>query len=112
MLVIREAQMQAFRDALEADFLIRIEAALRREFPDTIAAMSPDDRHAFIRDGRKKAEGYSIVTEWDICRFLLYQLRMGCDFDNRSDMAWAGRILNDDRSNKMDRLDDFYFHGK
>ena len=77
MLVIRDEQIKRFREVKEADFVDRIAAALRREFPAQMESMGAGEQRDFIREGRRTAETYGIVTEWDICRFLMYQLRLG-----------------------------------
>jgi hypothetical protein len=108
VLVIRNEQIRRFRQLLDADFRKRIGAVLGREFPSQWDPLTPVERSDFIYQGRNAAEGCGIVTEWDICRFLLYQLRLGVAFH---DAPWASRILRGAGTAKMDRLDDYYFRG-
>jgi hypothetical protein len=109
-MVIRETQMDAFRDSMRDDFEKRMAKRLRSRFEVKLAGTTAAALDKLIRLGVEKAKGYGVVGESDVARFLEYMVEYEPDFDRSSGTAWARRILtapNVTGTQKMDNLDDF-----
>lgn len=110
MLIIRNEQREAFRLYMREKFERRMSAHLQSRFPEQTNDMTEQSMSDFIRSGITKAEGYQIVTEGDVQRFLEYMCTLGADFDINSETSWAAEILGNehiDGSEKIDRIEEY-----
>jgi len=109
MLFIREEQREAFRQYMLEKFEYSMLVHLQSSFPEQTEGMTEPHMLDFIRSGIQKAEGYEVVTEGDVQRFLELMLTFSVDFDVNSETPWAAEILGNehiDGSEKIDRLDE------
>lgn len=90
MLVIRNAQMQAFTIPM---FLNWLEGHLRRFFPDKCEALGPRGLRELMSHGLERARSYGFTAEQDLCRYVDVMMAFGRDFDQQLD--WATDILRD-----------------
>lgn len=109
-MVIRNSQMDAFRESTMDAFEKRAAARLRSRFPARLAETTEDQLRETIRLGVERAKEYEITAESDVLRYLEYMVEYRPDFDEHDETLWAKRILRDrdlTGTQKMDRLDDF-----
>jgi hypothetical protein len=92
MLLIRDAQMQAFRADMRGRFVERMMLLFTRLWPQK-AALLGDGYQRFIESSIEHAESYSIGTEAAIARFVNLCLVWGPDFEMRPEHQWALLIL-------------------
>lgn len=112
MLTIRREQMRIFQSSMRERFVGRLLCHLRAEMPAATAAMCDAELCATIREGVARAEAYGVVAEWDLCRFAMYEVRLGAGFERASGNDWAREVLESgvyDGTAKMDLLDQHYF---
>ncbi len=108
MLKIRPEQDQALSAYMRESFVKRAAAHLRTAVPDKTAQMPEAELLEFVRRGTEHAEGYKVVIEWDVCRFLEYRMRYGATFDTSAKTPWIGETLRNpayDGTSKMDRIE-------
>ncbi len=111
MLVIRNQQMQAFREAALTDFVKRMAAHLRQACPEPTRKLAEPELHGRIRAGIEKAEKFGVTDENDVRRYLEYVAELGPEFPDAPGHAWAAEILKiQDLSGtkKMNRIDDHH----
>jgi hypothetical protein len=89
---MRTQQMAAFAETSNNSFESRMIVHLRKCFPGKCGGQSEDRLLDFIQQGKKRAAGYGITTERDICKFIDVRTVHGPDFDQT---PWASKILND-----------------
>jgi hypothetical protein len=107
MLKIREQQIEALEEYMRQSFIERTIKQLRGGCPDLTADRSDENLRKTIEAGIERAKRYGITIEWDVCRYIEYQLRFGVNFDTSSRTAWAGDLLRShgiDGTSKMDRI--------
>ncbi|WP_437767842.1 hypothetical protein WME77_12760 [Sorangium sp. So ce764] len=109
MLVIRDAQMAAF----EAEGLKRYKAHLvesvKKHWPERSAALGDEGVRGEVDRAIERADGYGIVSQKDVFRYLNVSFMLGAGFDTDPTYPWAEAILKDDAmapSEKMDRIVD------
>lgn len=62
MLVIRQEQMQALRDARKSDYRRRLRSYLRAEFPDAVEHLRDDEIERYIDSAMEAAQIYRITS--------------------------------------------------
>jgi len=92
VLTIRNEQMEALRSAVEARFEKQVLAYLRRQFPGRCGALPDETLCDHVRKCIRRARGWGIMAERDICKYAVLGLVMGSDFDRAR--PWAAAILN------------------
>ena len=106
MFRIRKEQKAAFREDAIHDFENRMVAHVRRCLVEHWETLGDDALREVIRMGTERADGFGIVAERDVCKFVDLMLVFGTDFDRRC--AWAREILEaaapTDPAVKMRRL--------
>jgi hypothetical protein len=66
MLTLRKQHYDAFRDTARSEFVRRMLAHLKEEFPEKTEAMSKAQLEEFVKRNRDRAEAYSITISDDI----------------------------------------------
>ena len=111
MVHIRPEQMQQLDQHALDVFAARVARYLRAHLLPQTASMSDQQMLVLARNGILCAESFGISVEWDLCRFVQHQLRLGPNF--HAGEAWANSILKKaelDGTSKVDRLDHYYFY--
>ncbi|WP_164018040.1 hypothetical protein [Pyxidicoccus trucidator] len=107
MLVIRDDQIAALRQARGEAFERRVEALLRAQLPEWRDAPEGMVRQ-LVTAARARAARHAIFQPADLERFILYAGRYGADLGETPETGWARPIL-EDRSRlgrqKLDALD-------
>ncbi|HEX8242819.1 MAG TPA: hypothetical protein VF541_04975 [Longimicrobium sp.] len=80
-LIIREAQMQALRDAARDRFARAAAAELRRADPAAVAAFDDAALLALVRRGMERARAYGLVEAEPVRAFLSLLVSVGPAFD-------------------------------
>jgi hypothetical protein len=91
--VIRSSQIEQLDRVQEERFEARLAAHLTEHFPEPAGELGPDGVLAAIRHGVRKARGYGIETERDLCKYLDLMFVFGRDFDDDPSLPWASRVL-------------------
>lgn len=108
-LALRPEQFAEFRKMMRLRFVERMEKRLRERFPDEMEEIPEKERGRRILGDVERAEGYGIVLEHDVQRFLDCTFLLGADFDRDPERPRAGEILNRrdlDGTEKIALLDD------
>jgi hypothetical protein len=92
-MLITGAQMDTFRQALEAAFEDRMVSHFREELPDLSARAGEAGLRSAIRLGRERARGYGLGGEPSICSFITVMFLLGSGFDDDPLLPWASSIL-------------------
>ena len=95
MLRIRQAQIDAMRDALQRGFGPSMVAHLRQYFPRETAALDDEQLLAMIADGKKHARAHGADSEQALCRFIDIRFAFGEDFDSDPRYEWIAAPLRD-----------------
>jgi hypothetical protein len=104
--------MAAIREIGEAAFAARMATHLRAMFPDTLDALPDADLRVGILAAVRRAEGYGIADEFNLCRYVEYAYFLRPDFDTHYDDAY--HVLSRpglDATAKMDRIDATFGNG-
>lgn len=112
MLTIRREQISVFEDIMREKFVDRLLRHLRVDMPTMTADMCDTHLRTTIREGLVRAAGYGVITEWDLCRFAMYEVRLGTWFERAADNGWAREALASPDlggTARMDLLDQHYF---
>jgi hypothetical protein len=113
MLVIRQAQMQAFARAVQEQFERKVLAHLRANFSSSVAGYSDQDMLRIISSAVGKAQRYGISLQSDVVRFIEYLFLWDVEFDSASEWEWAAQILQSqhltgtEKMNRIDAVDQF-----
>jgi hypothetical protein len=100
-LTIRQTQMEAFSRVEIRKFEDWMINHLTQFFLAQCMALGNTQLRELIQDGIKRAAGYGITTQRDVCKFIDLMIVFGRDFDTDRRNAWAHEILrrdNDPRS--------------
>ena len=103
--------MEALSEHMGRQFEDRMVKHLRATFPEQTLPFDDNGLRNLIVGGIKRAEGYGIVFEDDIQRYLEYMMVLSQDFDTNPHTSWAGDILrggDTDGAQKMTRIDNAY----
>jgi len=106
-LVIRENQMDAFRDSLHAEYVRRLMRRMRDRFASQFAAMPESALRQWVDLGLAKARRYGYDRENEVELFIDLCAECGLDFDRQ---PWATAILSDTTlgsREKLVRVDDY-----
>ncbi len=110
MLRIRTSQMQTFEQAAMTAFELRMVEHLRTYFPGHYRIWGPETARTVVQYGCKKAQGYELTTERNICLYLTLMATLGGNFDTDPQLPWARAILTDptisEPTTRIDRLTD------
>ena len=109
MLIIRNDQMDVFRDYMREQFVTRMVLHMRDTFPDRTEEVEDRRLRKVAHLGLKKAQRYGIGLEDDIRRLIEFLVIYGPRMDVKDTTAWMGDILRRsdiDGSTKMDLIDD------
>jgi hypothetical protein len=109
-MIIRREQMDLLSESVLKQFIDRMVAHLKQEFPEQTVNMPEDNLRNLINESMQRAETYDITDEVDIERYLECVLLYGRDFDVNPETSWAGEILrNEDLSgfDKMNQINDY-----
>lgn len=110
ILVIRKAQMAAFKKEMLNKFCSELKRHFRRRFPNYISGMTGTQLNDFLFEGLEYAKNCGIDDQNDVKRFFEYFVRYGHDFGKTSDTVWANSILNNNELSgnmKMNQIDDY-----
>ena len=94
-LVIRDAQLEAFRDEAGAGFHRRVGRHLKDHFPEDCAELGAEGLSEAVDHGVERAAAHGLQRERDVCLFMGLIFLFGPSFEE--DQPWAGRILRDER---------------
>jgi hypothetical protein len=107
VLTIRAVQMRILQAGKAVEFVNAVAEHLARRFQDRPIAADPDRLREFVREGIQLAQGYKIVDQYDLRRFLEFRAEYGPDCHN---IPWVARILSDpylSGCGKMEQLDGY-----
>jgi hypothetical protein len=107
MLIIRNAQIEAFASVQREAFITHIVKQLREHNADQSGAMGDKDLQVLARTCLKKARSYNIVSEWAVTVFCRLALVHGVDFDTT--VPDIDLVLENDRldgNTKMELLEE------
>ena len=108
MLTIRKEQVEEFKKPAIKDFENRMFEHIAKFFPRQFAELGEETARRTIQYGIKRAKGYGIVTERDVCKYVNLMVACGPDFDRDPALPWARRVLNDPQaegpSDRIERL--------
>lgn len=94
MIVIRQEQMQAFKQSLQQDFENNMLAHVEDCFPQKSRAIGQVEVLRLIRAGIERAEHYGLVEQPDVAQFIDVLFTLGPSFDTNPLFPWVNRILN------------------
>jgi hypothetical protein len=95
MLVIRQAQMDIFRDRFLQDFEDQCVRNLVERFPRRCAALGETGLRRLIRSSIKRSAEFDIRSESDVATFIDLSIKLGEDFDHREELAFEVEPLRD-----------------
>jgi hypothetical protein len=93
MLIIREAQMSAFRHAAVDRFRHRMLAYLRRRHPQASERLGDDGLQRLLDCGLAKAKCHGIESTGNVSIVIEWLLRFGKGFEGSGDPAWMNAML-------------------
>ncbi len=67
--------------------------------------MPPSQLQSVVTDAVTRAKGYDFQREWDIYRYVRFQVKRGPSFEERTDMNWAAAILADTQLSSTEKMD-------
>ena len=105
MLVIRTEQLEAFRRIILDRFEDTVFEKLKKYWPKIVASKGEEAIRQFIRKGRRRAERYGIVTEYDVTRYINVMFALGHGFDRDDQYPWARELLEYPNVNPTVRMD-------
>ena len=107
MLVIREAQLEAFAAAHRAAFVQRMRGLFCIERPDLFANLANDEVDAAVQEGIDYALDCGLETEAYIERFLTALLAVGLTPAQMPSLEGALETLADEQLDPLDKLEIF-----
>ena len=87
MIVIREAQMRAFREAMEDGFVRRAMAHLRSRYPGRTGRLSDDALRQVVESSLSVARSLRFDTEKNAMTFICMSLIYGADWHTHGKAA-------------------------
>ncbi|SPD72187.1 hypothetical protein PITCH_A1260010 [uncultured Desulfobacterium sp.] len=106
MLVIRDDQMDVFKDYMAKRFEKQMIRHVNQYFPDDCKALGQAKVREVLAYGLIRAETYEMSLEYDVSRYINLMFTFGRDYD--VDIAWASGILGDKRLSGPEKMDDLY----
>jgi hypothetical protein len=95
MLTIRKEQMAVLQQAMETRFEKWLAGQIRAGYPQETKELDDNVMQERIRHGIARIEGYGIRDEESVAGYVELTFKIGSDFEDRPDMSWARRILDD-----------------
>lgn len=90
----------------DSDLVTRIEADLRREYPDRLAGRSPDAVRAMVKRGVERGHGYGLEQEDHVYQFLRCMVMLDDEIDGRNpDTEDVWLTLNHARRTPAQRIE-------
>ncbi len=111
MLLIRESQIQVFRDSKWTQFADRLRSRLGSEFPEALARLGEEGLDEAIGYGASRAGSFGFHSGPSIYRFLCLQLLLGRDFDQQQRNAWMSDLLDPDDDASPERRMEWLYDG-
>src|SRR5204862_3953829 len=93
VLVIRNAQMDTFRDSREAECMASLEECLRHSFPFDFARLNSNELRTVIRLGMERSRSHGGRTTRDMYLYLTVMFMLGCYFVEDPKLAWVQQFL-------------------
>lgn len=93
MLVIRQAQIDAFGEMAVGDFKQRLAAHLKIVYPDETASFDDGAFAAFIDEEFENAKKYNALAESQFHTYIECALQYGSDFVENEALWWAKDYL-------------------
>ena len=91
MLIIRQRQLDIFREEQSTRFENAVLTHLERCFPSKLESMGEARARHLIRLGIDRARKYGFTTQRLVCKFIDLLLVLGADFD--TNLPWAATTL-------------------
>lgn len=105
VLIIRDAQMQAFARMVARDFEQTALAHLHQNLPDACAELGDAAVRQSIQLAIRKCAQYQFNTISETLRYLNIMYWVGFHFDEDPQCPWAQQILNNEDLEVEDKLD-------
>ena len=102
MLVIRDDQMEVFKDHMAKRFENQMIQHVTLYFPEDCKALGQEKVREVIVYGLNRAETYDLLLEYDVSRYINLMFTFGRDYD--VDVAWAAGILGDKRLSGPEKM--------
>ena len=112
MLAVRREQFAVLGEHMRARFEAQMVGYLRHAQAEATQDMADEELRALVHSGVVRAQSYGVKIDFDIQRFLEYEVQNGAPFERA--LVWAREILDDPGlrgSEKMDRVDDRMIFG-
>lgn len=93
MLTIRPEQMKVLSQEEVRKYVERVAVHLRKYFPRQCDAQGEAQLRDTIQRGIRRAAGYGIITQREVCKFIHLMIVFGRDFDTDQRYPWAEEIL-------------------
>ncbi len=103
MLTIRNAQMDAFEDALRARYATRLVIRAQAELPAACAGKSDGELRDLVQVSVRGAPAHGILVEADVTRYALLAVRLGRDL--ATDPGPVGAAVRDPHRMGSAKLD-------
>jgi len=110
MLIIREEQMNCFRQIKLESFYNSMEQHLKNKFHEETKKLNDFKLHKLIVEGVGQAKLFDITDKTDIKRFLEYLVIYSQDFGKSSETQWAYQFLSNEQltgNEKMNQIDEY-----
>ena len=104
MLVLRRPQLAALKRDLDQRFIDRMvhEFLTKPPGPDVMPA---SQLRSVVTEAVERAKGYGFQREWDLYRYVRFQVKHGPSFEKRTEMNWAAAILSDTQLSSTEKMD-------
>lgn len=93
MLVIRKAQMEAFRKTMQYSFAVRMAKHVKLNYPSLVDSLGEDGITRLVNYGMGKCDKYGIEMEVDVTFYIVLMCEYSEDFEETPSMEWARAIL-------------------
>lgn len=104
VLVLRRPQLAALKRDLDQRFIDRMVHEFSSKPPGGDVIPAPSLR-SLVTESVERAKGYGFQREWDIYRYVRFQVKRGPLFEERDDMKWAAAILADTQLSSTEKMD-------
>ena len=113
---VRDQHIKALAADHEEVFVIELVSHLKADFKEQLTqqGLTSDQLEPLVRLGISRAKKYDVVLKNDVWLYIECMVLFSLDFDENSDTAWAGEILqrdNMDGTGKMSAVNDFMLFG-
>jgi len=105
MLMIRDAQMQAFREQTVLAFVRQIISGLRSAHPEAVLAPGEEEVRRFVEQQVARAPRLGIELTCDVERFVALMFGITRTWNEPKDAPWVDAILNDADLGPVAKLD-------